>query len=201
MKIDPTLIPTTLDGAHLGLAALAFVLLIWCLSKSKKPTGEVTEGSQQPASHDGSQTGAADSVTSQPAAPKPVFNEASPVAALQLLTLLQQEARFIDFVNEDLSGHSDADIGAVARIVHEGASKTIKEYFDLDPIRTEEEESHITLQEGFNAAEVRLTGNVVGAAPFSGTLIHRGWKASEVKLPKLAKGHNANIIAAAEVEI
>ncbi|MFT5559290.1 MAG: hypothetical protein ACI9RZ_001768 [Sphingobacteriales bacterium] len=55
--------------------------------------------------------------------------------------------------------------------------------------------------EGFNASAVRLTGNVVGNAPFNGTLIHKGWKVSEVKLPKLAVGHDASIVAPAEVEL
>ena len=192
MNIDPTAIPTTLDGVHLGLAALAFVLLMLVMFKPKRKTENETEDSPQ---------SAAPQAVQKPVEPAAVFDEASPVAALQLLTLLQQEARFIDFVNENLSGHSDADIGAVARIVHEGAGKTIKEYFNLQPIRNEEEETRITVPEGFNAAEIRLTGNVVGAAPFSGTLIHRGWKATEVKLPKLAAGHDATVIAAAEVEL
>jgi hypothetical protein len=33
---------------------------------------------------------------------------------------------------------------------------------------------------------VRLTGNVVGKAPFKGTLSHRGWRATDVRLPQLA---------------
>ena len=32
--------------------------------------------------------------------------------ALQLLSILQREGRFVDFVQDDLSGASDADIGA-----------------------------------------------------------------------------------------
>ena len=37
--------------------------------------------------------------------------------ALQLLSILQREGRFVDFVQEDLSGASDADIGAAAVIL------------------------------------------------------------------------------------
>ena len=117
------------------------------------------------------------------------------------MSLLQQEARFIDFLQEDLKGFSDADIGAVARVVHEGGQKVIADYFTLEAVRKEEEESRITLPEGFNATEVRLTGNVIGQPPFSGTLVHRGWRAMEVRLPKLAEGHDASIIAPAEVEL
>ena len=53
----------------------------------------------------------------------------NPDAALQLLSLLQQDARFLDFVNEDLSGFSDAEIGAAARVVHEGSQKTLSDLF------------------------------------------------------------------------
>ena len=49
-------------------------------------------------------------------APAPELREASPQAALQLLGLLQRDARFIDFVEEDIAGYADADIGAAARL-------------------------------------------------------------------------------------
>jgi len=125
----------------------------------------------------------------------------SPDSALQFLSLLQQEARLIDFVQEEIGAYSDEEVGAAARVVHEGSQKVINDYFTLSPIRTEDEESRVTLAEGFNASEIRLTGNVVGAAPFTGTLIHRGWRAKAVKLPKLSAGHDTAIVAAAEVEL
>src|SRR5476649_3045386 len=53
------------------------------------------------------------------AAAAPTIKEASPEAALQLLGLLQRGARFVDFVEEDIAGYSDADIGAAARLVHD----------------------------------------------------------------------------------
>ena len=53
----------------------------------------------------------------------------------------------------------------------------------------------------FDAAAVKLTGNVVGQPPFSGSLSHRGWRVAEVRLPKLAEGHDARVLAPAEVEL
>lgn len=135
-------------------------------------------------------------------APAPVvLKEAAPDAALQLLALLQRDARLIDFTQEDLSSYSDADIGGAARVVHEGCSKVLREHFKLVPVRTESEGSRLTLPAGFDARAIRLTGNVVGQAPFSGSLTHRGWRASEVRLPKLAEGHDARVLAQAEVEL
>jgi hypothetical protein len=120
---------------------------------------------------------------------------------LQLLGLLQKEARFIDFIKEDIATYSDADIGVAARVVHEGCNKAINEHFTLAPIRNEQEGEKITLPQGFDASAVRLTGNIVGSAPFTGTLIHKGWQVTTIRLPKLTQGHNANILAAAEVEL
>ena len=146
-----------------------------------------------------------------PAAPAPAavpvpvapaaFKEATPDAALQLLALLQREARLIDFVQEDLSGYTDAEIGGPARLVHEGCARVLREHFTLAPVRPEAEGSRITLQGGFDARAVRLTGNVVGQAPFYGALSHRGWRATDTRLPRLAAGHDASVLAQAEVEL
>ena len=138
------------------------------------------------------------------APPKPVpppLKEAAPDAALHLLALLQREARLIDFVQEDLAGHADADIGVAARLVHEGCRKVLREHFTLAPVRAEAEGSRVTLGAGFDAAAVRPTGNVVGQPPFTGTLTHRGWRATDVRLPKTAAGHAADVLAQAEVEL
>ena len=124
-----------------------------------------------------------------------------PDSALQLLSLFQREARLIDFTQENLSAYSDADIGAAARVVHEGCARVLREHFTIEPVRSENEGSRVTLAEGFDAASVRLTGNVVGKAPFTGTLSHRGWRASKVTLPQLAESHDARVLAPAEVEL
>lgn len=146
---------------------------------------------------------AAPYVAPQPPAapPAPVVQALPHAAALQLLGLLQRDARFIDFIEEDIKAYGDADIGAAARIVHEGCRKVLREHFSLAPVRTESEGSRVTLAAGFDAAAVRLTGNVVGQAPFTGTLGHRGWRVTESRLPKLAEGHDPAIVAQAEVEL
>ncbi|MGB5545044.1 MAG: DUF2760 domain-containing protein [Polyangiales bacterium] len=131
----------------------------------------------------------------------PRLVEPDTASALQLLGLLQQEGRFVDFLQEDVSGYSDQDIGGAARVVHEGCRRTLREHLDVVPVRTEAEGSRLTLKEGFDAAEVRLTGNVVGKPPFTGTLVHRGWRVEEVHLPKLVEGHEVRVLAPAEVEL
>jgi len=133
-------------------------------------------------------------------APSPL-RAPTPDSALQLLSLFQREARLIDFAHENLGGYSDADIGAAARVVHEGCARVLREHFAIEPVRSETEGSRVTLAEGFDAASVRLTGNVVGQAPFTGTLSHRGWRAAKVTLPQLAESHDARVLAPAEVEL
>lgn len=131
--------------------------------------------------------------------PPPAATE--PQSALQLLSLLQQNGRLIDFLQEDITAFSDQEVGAAARLVHQGCRQTLEEYLAVRPVREEAEGARLTLAAGFDASAVRLTGNVVGEAPFTGTLIHRGWQATRVRLPQVAVGHDLKILAAAEVEL
>lgn len=132
---------------------------------------------------------------------KPLLRDTAPDSALQLLALLQREGRFVDFLEENVSAYSDAEIGGAARVVHEGCRKVIRDYLQIEPVRAEAEGARLTLAAGFDAAAVRLTGNVVGQPPFTGALMHRGWRVTEIKLPKLAEGHDVRVLAPAEVEL
>ena len=122
-------------------------------------------------------------------------------AALQLLALFQREGRFVDFLEEDVASFADADIGAAARVVHTGCRKALREHVKLEPVRSEEEGVKVTLPDPLDVAAVKLTGNVTGKGPFTGTLRHRGWRASEITLPTAIAGHDARILAQAEVEL
>lgn len=142
-----------------------------------------------------------DAPAAAPVAPASLPKEPSADAALQLLALLQREARLIDFTQEDLSGYTDAEIGGPARMVQQGCAKVLREHFTLAPVCMEAEGSRITLNEGFDARAIQLTGNVVGQAPFQGALSHRGWRATETRLPRLTDNHDASVLAQAEVEL
>ena len=65
----------------------------------------------------------------------------------------------------------------------------------------EAEQSQITVAAGFDADEIRLTGNLLGEAPYQGILIHKGWKVQQIDLPKINDDYNASVIASAEVEL
>jgi hypothetical protein len=121
--------------------------------------------------------------------------------ALQLLALLQREGRLVDFLEEDIAAAADDQIGAAARVVHQGCRKALREHVKLAAVREEEEGAKVTLPEGFSPAEVKLTGNVTGSGPHEGTLRHKGWRVTEIKLPTPVDGHDARVIAQAEVEL
>ncbi len=130
-----------------------------------------------------------------PVGPSP---EANAVAAL---AILQSEGRLLDFLSENIDTYSDDDIGAAVREVHRGCKKALADHFKLVPVRKEDEEEMITVPEGYDPAEIRLVGNVVGRPPFSGTLKHRGWRVEEVRLPKVQDGSTGMVVSPAEVEI
>ncbi len=212
--IDLTLKPTTFDLWHVCLAGtvallallLIGVLLTLLISVSrckKKPADQPVQvlPTPEPIVKVVEKIVEVEKIVQAPAPEPIVLKEATPDAALQLLGLLQKEARFIDFIKEDITSYSDADIGVAARVVHEGCKKTINEHFTLATVRNEAEGNKVTLPEGFDAGSVRLTGNIVGTAPFTGTLIHKGWQVTNIRLPKLTQTYNAKIIAAAEVEL
>lgn len=124
-----------------------------------------------------------------------------PTAALQLLSLLQREGRLIDFLREDVTGFSDDEVGAAARVVHEGCQKVLSNYFELSPVREEEEGDAVVLESGFDAKRHRLTGNVSGTPPYRGSLAHAGWEVKATHLPTLNADHDPNVVAPAEVEL
>lgn len=139
-----------------------------------------------------------------PAPPPPersVTAEPEIGSALQLLALLQREGRLVDFLQQDVAAFPDADIGAAARVVHAGCKKALASHLTLRPVRSEAEGGRVTLEQGFDPSEIKLVGNVSGAAPYRGTLRHRGWRADSLTLPKLLDGHDAHVLAPAEVEL
>ena len=213
--IDLSLKPTTFDLWHVCLAGtvvllsmilivLLLVMVISLVRGKNKTTEQIIQQATpapEPTVKVVEKIVEVEKLVHAPAPEPVILKESTPDAALQLLGLLQKEARFIDFIKEDIAAYSDADIGVAARVVHEGCNKALNEHFTLASIRSEQEGGKITLPQGFDASSVRLTGNIVGSPPFTGTLIHKGWQVTNIRLPKLTQGHNAKILAAAEVEL
>lgn len=146
-----------------------------------------------------------------PAAKKPAVKEPqpatapaelSPQPAVQMLSLLQREGRFIDFLQEDLSLYQDDQIGAAVRSIHQGCKTALQEHVELKPILSESEGDIVTVPAGFDARTIRLTGNVAGDPPFKGVLRHRGWQVAKIQLPQPTSVQTKEwVLAPAEVEM
>jgi hypothetical protein len=135
----------------------------------------------------------------------PTPSEAGPVDAeiVHFLSMLQAKGRLVDFLMDDINAYGDAQVGAAARVVHAGCKSVLEEHFGIVPVRTEPEGSTVQVPAGYSTDEYRLVGRIAGSAPFSGSLVHRGWKTNMVKLPQLLRGAADQLpaIAPAEVEV
>jgi hypothetical protein len=129
-------------------------------------------------------------------APKPQAGPAD--GAVQILSILQRDARLIDFLMEDVSGYSDEQVGAAVRDVQEQARKSLQRYLKLQPAIDGVEGTYAKI-DAADVAAYKLIGKVPanGKAP-GGTLRHKGWKVDKVDLPATAPG---SVLAPAEIEI
>lgn len=139
----------------------------------------------------------------EPAKPSPPVdtNAFIETGAAQMLAILQRKGRLIDFLQEDISPYEDAQVGAAVRSIHQGCKDALAEAVNLQPIFDDAEGSNVTVKAGFDAASIRLSGNVSGDPPFAGALRHRGWQVESFSLPQKTGGGGETVIAAAEVEV
>jgi hypothetical protein len=134
-------------------------------------------------------------------APTPPPPRDEGTAAVQILALLQKEGRLLDFLQEEIGGYADEQVGAAVRSIHAGCRKVLGEHVGLTPVLAGEEESKVEVPRGFDPSRIRLIGNVTGEPPFSGVLRHHGWRATALKLPASPAGFDSSVIAPAEVEL
>jgi hypothetical protein len=132
-------------------------------------------------------------------APPPQKPQAGPAAgAVQILGILQREARLVDFLMEDIAAYSDEQVGAAVRDVHAQARQSLGRYLRLQPV-IDGVEGTFTKTEGVEAAALRFVGKVPpGGTASGGVLRHKGWKAEKVDLPPTGP---TEILAPAELEI
>ncbi|MBK1792858.1 DUF2760 domain-containing protein [Persicirhabdus sediminis] len=140
---------------------------------------------------------------------KPAAPKAAPAKAddhsevITLLGIMQEKGRLIDFLMDDITAYQDGQVGAAARIVHQGCKAALHEHFEIVPVSETVEGQAITVPAGYAADEFRLVGKLSGEAPFNGKLVHKGWKTNKVKLPRALNADSDKLaaITPAEVEI
>lgn len=121
--------------------------------------------------------------------------------AITLLATLQREARLIDFLQEDLTGYSDAQIGAAVREIHRDCRAALQRMFDIHPVIHEPEGSCIPIPHEHNPGVIRLTG-AGSAGKQHGVVRHHGWQASRCEIPQYTGPEAAaHIIVPADLEV
>jgi hypothetical protein len=132
------------------------------------------------------------------AAPPPKLETGAADGAVQILSLLQRDARLLDFLMEDISAYSDEQVGAAVRDVQAQSRTSLERYLQFQPV-IDGVEGTYTKTEGVTSGAVKLIGNVPASGTASGGLLrHKGWQAAKVDLPAAAPG---NILAPAEIEV
>lgn len=132
---------------------------------------------------------------------KPVQTSGGDFSHLRLLSLMQESSRLVDFLKEDLSSFDDAQIGAAARKVHEECGKCLEDLVTVRPLMEENEGSKITVPQGYDPSKIKVVGKVKGTPPYTGVLVHKGWKAHKRSLPKKIGDQITEVLCPAEVEL
>jgi hypothetical protein len=189
---------------RLGLAFSVFFRILFDVRFAESLAGPSSSAAQSPERNAVEPDwAAAERVKSVAVEQKPTaaIAPSADTGALVLLSLLQAEGRFVDFVQQDIVGFADGDVGAVARVVHSGCRKVLSSHLRIAAIRGETEGQRVALEPGFDPSRIKLTGNVAGTGPLSGVLRHRGWQATEVRLPTVVDRAGTQVLAPAEVEL
>src|ERR1700722_17290672 len=136
-----------------------------------------------------------------PIQPPPPTAQQAEAEIVTFFGLFQEKGRLVDFLMEDITPYEDSEIGAAARVIHQGCRQVLQEYFNISPISEAAEGAQVTVPAGFSADQFRLVGKLSGEPPFTGTLLHKGWKTEFVKLPRIVNSDRLPAIAPAEVEL
>jgi Domain of unknown function (DUF2760) len=136
-----------------------------------------------------------------PVQPPPPSESQAESEIVAFFALLQEKGRLVDFLMEDVAGYGDAEVGAAARVVHQGCRQILDEYFKISAVSEAQEGAQVTLPAGYPTDQYRIVGKLAGEPPFTGTLLHKGWKTDSVKLPRIVTSGRLPAIAPAEVEL
>ena len=128
--------------------------------------------------------------------------------AINLLSLLQQHGRLIDFSEQDISSIPNEQVGAAARVVHQGCAKVLKDHFQLEPLRNQNEGDSIEISSEEPSRSYRILGSTPTSLPYRGKVLHQGWGSKSVNLPQStiqgmqgSKFNSMTIVSPSEIEI
>ena len=131
-------------------------------------------------------------------APKPV--EVRPAdGALQILGILQRDARLIDFLMEDISPYSDEQVGAAVRQVNEQGRASLPATSTVARHRRRRRHTPASTSPSGRRHRQADRQRAPGRQAAGGILRHKGWRVERIDLPKPAG--DLKVLAPAEIEI
>ncbi|MBN1981484.1 MAG: DUF2760 domain-containing protein [Chitinivibrionales bacterium] len=185
-----------------GLCGLCAYLVLCKVGKKKASASPVNDEQISHASEAPPITTVVPPPQQQPAtAPQQQIN--TDAGAILLLSMLQEKGRFVDFLMENILHYSDEQVGAAARVVHQGCRELIIDSFNPQPLSAVKEDEAINLEQDYPKTDYKLNGTIPQTAQLRGTVVHKGWRAQQLKLPRLIQPEQLverRVIAPAEVQ-
>jgi len=192
LLLTPVAAGHTVPIAELAVVVSLLVLALVFITAKSKTTGDPGQASA---------TTPASAPAPLPVKPPPPAENQAESEVVAFLALLQEKGRLVDFLMEDVTAYEDTEVGAAARVIHQGCRQVLQEYFKISPVSDAQEGTQITLPGGYATDQYRVVGKLAGEPPFTGTLLHKGWKTEFVKLPRIVSSSRLPSIAPAEVEL
>jgi hypothetical protein len=125
-------------------------------------------------------------------------------AVIQFVRNLQSRGRLLDFLMTDIHKLPDPAVGAASRVVHQGLRDLMRDYFAIAPIASAEEGTVISVPKDELGKSYSLLQSKGDQIPDSGQLVHKGWKATQIRLPQSQKAESQaerSILAMAEIDL
>jgi len=105
-------------------------------------------------------------------------------AVLMFLRVLQEKSRLLDFALTDIARLPDPQVGAAARVVHQGLRGVLDDSFEIKPIAPENEGQNLQLPEDFDSSRYRILQQSATEQKPQGVILHRGWEVKKMNLPR-----------------
>jgi hypothetical protein len=124
-------------------------------------------------------------------------------AVLMFLRVLQEKSRLLDFALTDIARLPDAQVGAAARVVHQGLRSVLQDSFDIQPIAEANEGQNLQLPEDFDSSRYRILQQSATEQKPQGVVLHRGWEVKKMNLPRTLRRPGdplPSVLAPVEIE-
>lgn len=124
-------------------------------------------------------------------------------AVLLFLRVLQEKSRLLDFALTDIAKLPDPQVGAAARVVHQGLRSLLQDSFAIAPIAGESEGQILALPDDFDSTRYRILQQTAAEQKPEGVVLHRGWEAKKMNLPRSMRRSGdplPSVLAPVEIE-